>query len=78
MKRCIVFLLVFALFAGVYNIGTLRDSLFGFFGDISYQKDHLLDAKKHYEDILKDLSGSTLLEADTFYNLGNTLYKLGQ
>ncbi|EKD30359.1 MAG: hypothetical protein ACD_78C00078G0001, partial [uncultured bacterium (gcode 4)] len=78
MKRFVVFLLILLSFGGIYNFSTLWDSLSGFFGDISYQKDHLPDAKKHYEDILKDLSGSTLLKADTLYNLGNTLYKLGQ
>ncbi len=78
MKRLVVFLLVLLSFGGIYNFPIVWDSLSGFFGDTSYQKDNLLDAKKRYTDILKDHTGSTLLEADTLYNLGNTLYKLGQ
>jgi len=69
MKRGIIFLLILTLFVGAYNIGTLRDALFGFFGDVSYEKNSLLEAKKHYEDILENQTGSTLLRADTLYNL---------
>lgn len=66
------------MFGGIYNFSILKDSLSGSLGDISYQKDNLLGAYKHYTDILKNHSGGTLLEADTLYNLGNTLYRLGQ
>ncbi len=64
--------------AGLYNLSIIKSSLVGSFGDTSYQKDELWVAKKHYENVLRNLSGSTLLEADALYNLGNTLYKLGE
>jgi len=77
MKRFIVFLFILIVLGGVYNLPSLQGSLRGFFGDSSYQKDDFPNAKNHYTDTLKNLSGSTLLEADTLYNLGNTLYRLG-
>lgn len=78
MKRLIVFLLILLTFAGIYNFSTIRHSVSGLFGDISYQKEDLLRAEKYYRTILDTASGDTLLRADTLYNLGNTLYKLGE
>lgn len=65
-------------FVGLYNLSTLRSAILWSLGDLLYQKNNLLDAKKHYENILKTYSGSSLLEADTLYNLGNSLYRLGE
>lgn len=78
MKRFIVFLLVLVALGGVYNLSSLQGSWRGSLGDSSYRKDDFPNAKNHYTDTLKNLSGSTLLEADTLYNLGNTLYRLGE
>ena len=78
MQRFIIFLIFLITFVGMYNASTLRSSFSGFFGDSSYQKNNLLDAEKYYENILQTYSGSNLLKADTLYNLGNTLYRLGE
>lgn len=78
MKRLVIFLLILITFVGIYNFPALRGSVSGFFGDTSYQKNDLLNAQKRYMDILDTGSGSTLLKADTLYNLGNTLYRLGE
>jgi hypothetical protein len=37
-----------------------------------------LNARKHYSGTLDAYSGSILLKADILYNLGNTLYRLGE
>lgn len=78
MKHFVVFLLVLITFGGIYNFPVMRDSLLGFFGNTSYQKEDFIKAQEKYENVLKDRSWSTLIEADILYNLGNTLYQLGE
>lgn len=78
MKRLVIFLLILITFVGIYNFPALRYSVSGFFGDTSYQKNDLLNAQKRYTDIIGSHSGSIFLKADTLYNLGNTLYRLGE
>jgi len=78
MKRLIIFLFILILFVLLYNTGAIYGSLRGTFGDISYRKNSLLDAEKHYTEVLRNSSGNTLLSADILYNLGNTFYRLGE
>jgi len=78
MKRLIIFLFTLILFVLLYNTGAIYGSLRGTFGDVSYRKNSLLDAEKHYTEVLRNPSGNTLLSADTLYNLGNTFYRLGE
>lgn len=54
MKRFVIFLTILIALGGIYNLSTLRDSLRGFLGDTSYRKDDFPNAKKHYENILKN------------------------
>lgn len=76
MKRFIGFILALVVISSLYNFSIIKSSLMGFFGDVSYGKNDLVLAKIRYENVLKTLSGSTLLQADALYNLGNTLYRL--
>ena len=78
MKRFIVFILIFLSFIALYNGRIIKDAVFGAFGDTSYNNTDFSGAKNHYNNMLKNLSGSTSLEADTLYNLWNTLYRLGE
>lgn len=78
MQRFIVFLLILIALGGIYNLRTVRDSFFGLLGDTSYRNEDFSSAEAQYKNLLRGDSGSTLQEADILYNLGNTLYRLGE
>lgn len=78
MKYFIIFLSILVTLGGIYNFSIIRDAFYGHLGDISYKNTDFLDAEKQYTDILGNNLGNTLLPADIFYNLGNTLYRLGE
>lgn len=78
MKRLIVFLLILITFGGIYNFRIIWDSLLWHLDDKSYQSNDFSNARKGYENLLSEHSWSTRLEADTLYNRGNALYRLGQ
>lgn len=78
MKRFIGMILVLFVFLGIYNQSTLYTSLVGFFGGKAHERGDFLEARKSYETLLDGFSGSSLLKADIFYNLGNTYYRQGE
>lgn len=78
MKYFIIFLSILITLGGIYNFSIIRDAFYGYLGDLSYRNTDFLDAEKQYTDILGNNPSNTLLPADIFYNLGNTLYRLGE
>lgn len=78
MKRYIIPLLGLLLFMELYNAQTIQNVFWGFIGDYAYKKEDFSKAEDLYGSVLKDHSWSILLEADVLYNLGNTLYRLGE
>lgn len=78
MKRLIIFLIFLITFGGMYNFSILRDAVSGFFGDKQYYREDFSRAQTQYMKMLGELPHSTRQEADTLYNLGNTLYRLGE
>lgn len=78
MKRYIIPPLLLLIFALVYNGQTIPVAISGLLWDNSYQKKDFKWAENTYKDILKNHTGSTLIEADVLYNLWNTLYRLGE
>lgn len=78
MKRFIIFLLSLTCLLGLYNFSVIRHSVSGYFGDVSYTRNELIDAEKRYNTLVNTDSGGTLQDADILYNLGNTFYRLGE
>lgn len=78
MKRFLVFLLGLFTLLGLYNASIVQHSVRGFFGDRSYENGEFQDAERRYARITENGSGGTLQEADTLYNLGNTLYRIAE